>query len=46
MSRHEAGVVYIATTDYAMHAFAPDEPESQRHVTILDDAIGELVDTH
>ena len=46
MSRHEADVVYIATTDYAMHAFAPDEPESQRHVTILDDAIGELVDTH
>ena len=46
MSRHEAEVVYIATTDFAMHTYAPDEPESQRHVSILDDAIGELVDAH
>ena len=39
-------VVYAATTDYAMHTYAPNEPESQRHMTILDDAIGHLAETH
>ena len=39
-------VVYAATTDYAMHTFAPHEPESQRHMTILDDAIGRLAEAH
>ena len=39
-------VVYISTTDYAMHTYAPDEPQSQEHITILDEAIGELVDAH
>jgi phosphonoacetate hydrolase len=38
--------VYITTTDYAMHTYAPDEPESQAHMTILDDAIGDLVEAH
>ena len=46
MSRHPAGLVYITTTDYAMHTYGPEEPESQRHLTILDEAIGELVDAH
>lgn len=39
-------VVYATTTDYAMHTFAPDEPESQQHMTILDDAIGRVVERH
>jgi phosphonoacetate hydrolase len=39
-------LVYLTTTDYAMHTYAPDEPESQRHLTILDDAIGDLVAHH
>ena len=39
-------VVYAATTDYAMHTFAPNEPESQRHMTILDDEIGRLAERH
>ena len=39
-------LVYLTTTDYAMHTFAPDEPESQQHLTILDDAIGDLVAHH
>ena len=48
MSRlqEEVGLVYITTTDYAMHTYAPDEPESQQHMTILDNAIGELVEAH
>ena len=39
-------IVYLTTTDYAMHTHAPDDPESQRHLTILDDAIGELVEAN
>ena len=39
-------IVYLTTTDYAMHTYAPDEPESQRHLTILDDAIGDLVEAN
>ncbi len=43
--RHHADLVYIATTDYAMHTYAPEEAESQRHMSILDGAIGELVES-
>jgi phosphonoacetate hydrolase len=46
MTQHPADLVYITTTDYAMHTYAPDAPESQEHITILDDAIGDLLDTH
>ncbi len=35
-------LAFIATTDYAMHTFGPDHPESRRHVAILDDALGRL----
>ena len=46
MSERPANLVYITTTDYAMHTYAPDEPESQRHMSILDDAVGDLVAAH
>ena len=46
MSRRAADVVYISTTDYAMHTYAPDEPMSHRHMSILDSAIGELAAAH
>ncbi len=46
MTQQTADIVYITTTDFAMHTFAPDEPESQQHITILDTAIGELIDKH
>ena len=46
MSQRHADLVYVTTTDYAMHTFAPDEPESQRHLTIIDNAIGELLSAH
>jgi len=46
MKLESADIVYISTTDFAMHTYAPDEPESQRHISVLDDAIGELVDAH
>jgi phosphonoacetate hydrolase len=46
MTQQPADLVYITTTDYAMHTYAPDAPESQQHITILDNAIGDLLDTH
>ena len=36
-------LAFIATTDYAMHAYGPEHPESRRHLSILDDALGRLV---
>ena len=46
MQIEPADIVYISTTDFAMHTYSPDEPESRRHIKILDDAIGELVESH
>ena len=46
MSKERFDLVYIATTDYAMHTYPPDHPESKRHMTILDDSIGELLSNH
>lgn len=42
LKREPADIAYISTTDFAMHTYAPGEPESQRHITVLDDAIGDL----
>ncbi len=46
MSKHPAELVYITTTDYAMHTYGPDHPQSQKHLSILDEAIGDLVSAH
>ena len=46
MTQRPADLVYITTTDYAMHTYAPDEPESRMHMTLLDDAIGDLMTAH
>ena len=46
MTRKQYDVVYVSTTDFAMHMYGPDEPESQEHLTIIDDAIGRLLETH
>lgn len=36
-------LAFIATTDYAMHAYGPHRPESAQHLAILDEALGRLV---
>ena len=46
MSSRQVDVMYIATTDYAMHTYPPEDPHSQKHMSILDDAIGDLVEAH
>ena len=46
LERHPAEIAYITTTDYAMHTYSPDEPESARHMALLDEALGALIDAH
>ena len=36
-------LAFIATTDYAMHMHGPRHPESARHLKILDDSLGRLL---
>jgi phosphonoacetate hydrolase len=41
LTRPEIGLVYVHTTDYPMHRWAPEAPESQEHLARLDALIGE-----
>ncbi len=45
LGRETYDLVYLTTTDYAMHTYAPNEPEAARHQALLDTAIGNLVDS-
>ena len=45
LSQEPYDLVYLATTDYAMHTYAPEQPESCTHLALLDEAIGKLTDT-
>lgn len=44
LRREHYDLAFIATTDYAMHTYGPGHPESARHIAILDDALGRLMD--
>ena len=46
MKQRPADIVYLTTTDYAMHMNPPDHPDAMRHMAILDDAIGRLISDH
>ncbi len=46
MSQRPYDIIYITTTDYAMHTYPPGQPRSRQHASILDDAIGRLADAH
>jgi len=39
--RGDIGVLYVHTTDYPMHAWAPDAPESRDHLRAIDALLGE-----
>ncbi|MDB5923136.1 MAG: nucleotide pyrophosphatase [Betaproteobacteria bacterium] len=43
-TRPEIGVLYVHTTDYPMHMWAPDRIESQKHLRTLDRLIGEAAE--
>lgn len=45
LRREQFDLVYLTTTDYAMHTYPPEHPESARHLSLLDEAIGKLMDT-
>ncbi len=40
-TRPDLGLLYVHTTDYPMHMWAPDREESREHLTTLDRLIGE-----
>jgi phosphonoacetate hydrolase len=39
-------LVYLATTDYMMHTYPPEDSRSLEHMHMLDKLLGEIVDTH
>ena len=45
MSREPFDLVYLTTTDYAMHTYGPQHPESARHVALLDEGLGAIMDS-
>jgi phosphonoacetate hydrolase len=40
-NRRELGCVYVHTTDYPMHTWAPDAPEAKEHLSRLDSLFAE-----
>jgi phosphonoacetate hydrolase len=42
-NRQDIGCVYIHTTDYPMHTWAPDAPESKEHLARMDELIGQAM---
>jgi len=40
----DLGLIYVSTTDYVMHTYAPWHAESQRHLHEIDRRIGRLVE--
>lgn len=39
-------LVYLATTDYMMHTYPPEDSRSLEHMHMLDRLLGEIVDAH
>ena len=44
MSREHFDLVYLTTTDYAMHTYGPGHSESARHVALLDEGLGAILE--
>ncbi len=44
-NREELSVIYVHTTDYPMHRWAPEEAESLAHLASLDSALAEMLRT-
>ena len=41
-NRPDIGVTYVHTTDYSMHMWPPEAPESKRHLATVDGLPGEI----
>lgn len=44
MREQDPDLVYVSTTDYIMHKFAPEHEMAQRHLQGLDEIIGRIAD--
>lgn len=42
-NRPDIGVLYVHTTDYPMHMWAPEAPESKEHLVRVDELFGEAM---
>ena len=42
-ARPDIGVLYVHTTDYPMHMWAPEAPESKEHLARMDDLFGQAM---
>jgi phosphonoacetate hydrolase len=42
-NRTDIGVLYVHTTDYPMHTWAPEAPESKEHLARMDDLFGQAM---
>jgi phosphonoacetate hydrolase len=42
-NRPEIGCLYVHTTDYPMHTWAPEAPESKEHLARMDELIGQAM---
>jgi phosphonoacetate hydrolase len=42
-ARPDIGVLYVHTTDYPMHMWAPEAPESKEHLARIDDLFGQAM---
>jgi phosphonoacetate hydrolase len=43
-SRPDLGCLYVHTTDYPMHTWAPEAPESKEHLARIDALLGEMAE--
>ena len=41
-NRPDIGVMYVHTTDYPMHMWPPEAPESKRHLATVDGLLGDI----
>ena len=39
-------LVYVATTDYMMHTYPPEDERSQAHLRTVDELLGQILDDH
>jgi len=46
LRRPDVNLLYLTTTDYMMHTYAPEQTQSQEHLNRLDKLLGGMLDDH
>ncbi len=46
LRRPDVNLLYLTTTDYMMHTYAPEQAQSQEHLNRLDKILGGILDDH